>query len=73
MTEPQETWSLYTGLGWVSYSDESVIQFDWILVLAQTSVEDLFAETWQLMAGWRFVSFFTPDMASKNDASYGIG
>ena len=35
--------------------------------------EDLFAELWQLIAGMKFVSFLTPDMASKNDDSYGIG
>ena len=34
--------------------------------------EALKAEVWQVIACIKFVSFLTPDMASKNDARYGI-
>jgi len=34
--------------------------------------EGSFAEVGQVIAGTMFVSFLTPDMASKNDARYGI-
>jgi len=36
-------------------------------------LEASFAEVGQLIAGINFVSFLTPDMASKNDARHGIG
>jgi len=35
--------------------------------------EGSFAEAGQLIAGVKFGSFLTPDMASKNDARHGIG
>ena len=37
------------------------------------SNEDSFANVGQVIACSKFFSFLTPDMASKNDASYGIG
>jgi len=40
----------------------------------QPQVEGLFAEVGQVIACMMFVSsFLTADMASKNDASHGIG
>ena len=35
--------------------------------------EGSFAEVGQLITYTKFVSFLTPDMASKNDARHGIG
>jgi len=35
-------------------------------------IEGLFAECGQVIAGTKFVSFLTPDMASTNDARHGI-
>jgi len=36
-------------------------------------IEGSFAEVVQLIAGTKFGSFLTPDIASKNDARHGIG
>ena len=49
------------------YSTHSCEREEWI------KNEDLQAGVWQVIACMKFVSFLTPDMASKNDASYGIG
>jgi len=35
-------------------------------------IEASFADVGQVIAGINFVSFLTPDMASKNDARHGI-
>jgi len=35
--------------------------------------EGLNAEVGQLIAGMKYTSFLTPDMASKNEARHGIG
>ena len=43
-----------------------------VLNLKQVLVEDLQAGVWQVIECMKFVGFLTPDMASKNDASYGI-
>ena len=42
-----------------------------LLLLANT-VEGSNAEVGQVIAGMKFGSFLTPDMASKNDARHGI-
>ena len=38
----------------------------------EEATEGLNAEVGQVIAGYNFVSFLTPDMASKNDARHGI-
>jgi len=38
-----------------------------------TGLEGLLAEVVQVITGTKFVSFLTLDMASRNDARYGIG
>jgi len=53
------------------------IKFESCLTVGRHGVkkryEDSKAEVVQLIAGTKFSSFLTPDMASKNDARHGIG
>ena len=41
-------------------------------IILAGSFEGSFAEVGQLFTGIKFVSFLTPDMASKNDTRHGI-